>query len=76
MEHANIATLREFHQRYRAEKQAIEQRLRAEIELFRNELSKFNPHSHCEIERWNIGIYQSLLQRRGRLLRLLFEQTN
>ena len=73
MEHANIATLREFHQRYRAEKQAIEQRLRAEIELFRNELDKFSPHSRCEIERWNFGIYQELVQRRSRMLQLLFE---
>ncbi len=73
MEYVSVTTLNEFHQRYRQQKQTIEKRLRSEIELFRNELDKFSPHSRCEIERWNFGIYQELVQRRSRMLQLLFE---
>ncbi len=73
MEYADITALREFHQSYQAQKQIIADRLREDIELFRAELGKFNPHSKCEVERWNFGIYQTLLQRRSRLLQTLFE---
>lgn len=73
MEYVDVTTLQGFHQRYQAQKQVIADRLRDDIELFRSELSKFNPHSKCEVERWNFSIYQTLLQRRSRLLEILFE---
>ena len=72
---ANLATLIESqHQEYLEQKRAIEQRLRQEIEHFRSELHKHNPHSHCEVERWTAGVYQSLVERRTNLMRMLFAE--
>ncbi len=66
------AIIESHHHRYLQQKQAIENRLRDEIEHFRAELSKYNPHSKCEVERWTAGVYQSLLERRTNLVRMLF----
>lgn len=76
MEDTNLTALYEFHQGYQLRRQAIEQRLRGDVELFRNELNKLNPDSRSDVERWNFGIYQQLVQRRNRLLRILFEQAD
>lgn len=68
-----VTALHDIHRCYRQHKQIIEERLRTEIELFRSELQKFNPHSRCAIERWTFGIYQATLKRRVRMLQMLFE---
>ncbi len=70
---ANLhATLHELHTTYRQAKAAIESQLTAEIEVIRCELQKLNPHSRVEAERWSAGVYRALLERRVRLLQLLF----
>ena len=56
---------------YRQNRQAIEQRLRNEIEQFRSERDKLNPRSPLEAERWSAVIYNKLLQRREHLLSIL-----
>ena len=54
------------------DKQAIERRLRNDIEQFRYELDKLDPRSPTAADRWSATIYQNLLERRTRLLNTLF----
>lgn len=69
-QNATVA-VQQLQQAYRQNKHAIEQRLRNEIEQFRNERDKLNPRSPHEAERWSADIYNRLLKRREHLLHIL-----
>ncbi|MEW6646596.1 MAG: hypothetical protein AB1450_05315 [Pseudomonadota bacterium] len=74
MHHSAMNAIDNLQQVYHQNRQAIEQRLRDEIDLFRTERAKLNPRSPHEAERWSAEMYSKLLQRREYLLQLLSTQ--
>lgn len=75
MQRNTSATSWDLQQTYLEKRQAIELRLRTDIDHFRRELDKLDPHSGLEADRWSASLYHKLVERRTKLLNTLFPET-